>query len=128
MLTQAQRETLRTIMGRRAAELESLIDEERELQHAERYPQNKGEVGDAGDEAVGDDMASTEGRLIDLHRAELGEIRAAAERFAAGTYGSCADCGDPIGFDRLQVNPAVRRCGPCQQRHEIAAGARRIAR
>jgi RNA polymerase-binding transcription factor DksA len=128
MLTDAQRESLRAIMSRRAADLELLIGEERALQQAERYPQNRDDVGDYGDEPVGAELARTEGRLIDLHRAELVELRAAMDRVAAGSYGACTECGDPIDFERLRIHPAARRCGSCQRRHELASGGRRSAR
>jgi sigma-B regulation protein RsbU (phosphoserine phosphatase) len=40
----------------------------------------------------------------------LGEIDAALERYATGTYGVCETCGDPIEADRLHVDPLVRFC------------------
>ena len=39
-------------------------------------------------------------------------------RMAAGSYGSCTDCGADIDFERLHAKPSVVRCTTCQRRHE----------
>lgn len=57
----------------------------------------------------------------DLIGRDLGEIRAieqARARFDNGSYGICADCGQEIGWVRLNVNPAAVRCARCQDRCE----------
>jgi RNA polymerase-binding transcription factor DksA len=123
MLTEAQKEALRSAMQRRMAELRSLIGGEAATEQADRLQERRADVGDYGDEAVGDDLARTEGALVDMHRDEEREIETALARMDKGNYGSCSDCDDPIGFERLRVNPASRRCEPCQRRHEAAAGA-----
>jgi RNA polymerase-binding transcription factor DksA len=43
-------------------------------------------------------------------RARLAEIDAALERVAAGTYGRCVICGDPIPAGRLQARPFAATC------------------
>lgn len=40
----------------------------------------------------------------------LSEVDAALERIAAGTFGLCETCHDPIEMDRLQIDPLVRNC------------------
>ena len=40
----------------------------------------------------------------------LGEIEAALERIDEGRYGSCEDCGGPVGEERLQALPWARLC------------------
>ncbi len=40
----------------------------------------------------------------------LGEVDDALERLAAGTYGLCETCGDPIERDRLEADPLLRFC------------------
>ncbi len=52
---------------------------------------------------------------------ELEAIDLALERIAAGTYGVCCDCGQPIAPKRLEKYPAVERCLTCQERTEHAA-------
>ncbi len=52
---------------------------------------------------------------------ELAELDRALERVAAGTYGTCARCGRPIGADRLAARPTAELCIDCAR----AAEARR---
>ncbi len=40
----------------------------------------------------------------------LKEVDAALERIAAGTFGICETCHDPIEADRLQIDPLLRNC------------------
>ncbi len=57
--------------------------------------------------------------LEDLGAAGLQEIRrieAALDRIHQGTYGICANCGDPIGEERLDVVPAAPLCRDCASR------------
>jgi RNA polymerase-binding protein DksA len=54
--------------------------------------------------------------LVEQADAHLGEIRAALERLAAGRYGTCERCGQPIGADRLDARPVARACIDCAGR------------
>jgi len=47
---------------------------------------------------------------------EIAEADAALARVAAGTYGTCEDCGRAIAPGRLEARPAARRCIDCAQR------------
>jgi DnaK suppressor protein len=51
-------------------------------------------------------------------REELMQVEAALRRWDAGDFGVCADCGEPIARERLQVQPAALRCAACQTAHE----------
>jgi DnaK suppressor protein len=42
----------------------------------------------------------------------------ALARIAAGTYGLCESCADPIGKARLQVFPRATLCLSCKQKQE----------
>lgn len=55
-------------------------------------------------------------------RAALLAIVAAERRLAQGEYGLCEDCGAPIGYARLQAQPAASRCVRCQDAAEKRAG------
>lgn len=46
---------------------------------------------------------------------ELADIDAALQRLAAGTYGECISCGEPIGEARLKVRPAATQCRDCAE-------------
>lgn len=44
---------------------------------------------------------------------ELKAIEAALDRIAAGTFGTCAKCGNPVATARLAVVPHAALCGDC---------------
>lgn len=71
-----------------------------------------------------DDEHDPEGSTIAFERAtvsslardaenELRELDEAAQRIAAGTYGTCERCSAPIADARLDALPAARRCIGC---------------
>jgi DnaK suppressor protein len=68
-----------------------------------------------------DDEHDPEGQTIAFERAQLaavtagvrehlGEVDAALERLAAGTYGVCEVCRDRVGTGRLEARPTTRTC------------------
>ena len=48
--------------------------------------------------------------LIERGRERIGEIDAALDRVADGSYGICEVCGGPIGEPRLDARPTASRC------------------
>jgi DnaK suppressor protein len=42
--------------------------------------------------------------------AQLRTLRHALAKFDDGSYGECEECGNPIGFSRLQARPEARLC------------------
>ena len=58
--------------------------------------------------------------LLAAAREQLAAIEAALEREAAGQYGTCQRCGQPIGAERLAARPAATTCVRCAE-----AGRRR---
>ena len=89
---------------------------------ARQGPLDVTEVGDRKDEAmrlqVADIDEAEERRDVDEMRA----VVAALERLDAGRYGDCSDCGEPIGLERLRVQPSAERCVRCQHVHEQRPG------
>ena len=80
----------------------------------------------AGDGA-GDDQADSgasalerehELTLVNNTRDLLLQTQHALERIAAGTFGTCESCGQPIGKARLQAFPRATLCVECKQREE----------
>lgn len=80
----------------------------------------------AGDGA-GDDQADSgasalerehELTLVNNTRDLLQQTQHALERIAAGTFGTCESCGQPIGKARLQAFPRATLCVECKQREE----------
>jgi DnaK suppressor protein len=81
---------------------------------------------DAGDGA-GDDQADAgsknferehEMSIANNARDMLVQSERALARIAAGTYGICESCGEPIGKARLQVFPRATLCMSCKQKQE----------
>lgn len=82
--------------------------------------------GDAGDTSVADLLSDVAFAEVARDAAEVRDINAAQARIAAGTYGSCIDCGQPIGKKRLEAYPTAKRCIEDQQRREkLRAGPTR---
>ena len=46
---------------------------------------------------------------------EHAQIQQALSKLAAGTYGECVRCGEPIGYPRLAARPETPFCVTCQQ-------------
>ncbi len=53
---------------------------------------------------------------------ELAEVDTALARIAEGSYGTCSDCSEPIGWPRLNAQPTAERCIACQQKLEVRSG------
>jgi DnaK suppressor protein len=80
-----------------------------------------------GGDGAGDDQADTgakaferdqEMTLLANARDMLFQTRHALDRIDAGTYGTCENCGGPIGKARLQAFPRATFCVRCKQRQE----------
>jgi DnaK suppressor protein len=54
--------------------------------------------------------------LIGQAREHLAQIDAATRRLAAGSYGRCERCGQPIGAARLAARPVAASCINCAGR------------
>jgi DnaK suppressor protein len=51
--------------------------------------------------------------LLGQARQQLAQIDAALRKVAAGGYGRCETCGQPIGTERLAARPAATTCIRC---------------
>jgi DnaK suppressor protein len=54
----------------------------------------------------------------DHNATELMVAKHALAKFDDASYGECEECGNPIGFSRLQARPEARLCIACQTRAE----------
>lgn len=81
----------------------------------------------ASESSNADDEHDPEGATIAFERAQIGallaqarqrldDVEQALELLDRGEYGRCADCGDPIGVERLLARPASRTCISCAER------------
>jgi DnaK suppressor protein len=91
----------------------------------EDYNETRSEL-EKGERAGSDfaDMASAETnhaqelRTRDRERKLTVKIDQALERIENGTYGHCAETGDPIGLARLEARPIASLSIEAQERHE----------
>jgi uncharacterized protein (DUF302 family)/RNA polymerase-binding transcription factor DksA len=112
----------------RAAELRADIDRELRKYRQQRQELAADNVPDSGEASVADVIADVYLAEVDRDFAELLEVTGALRRVAAGTYGTCIDCGNKIEPGRLAKSPQVARCRSCQTAAERAAGAPRPPR
>ena len=96
--------------------LRSAVSEK--LSHAESYAQIAGQVHDVEDESLADLLADVSLADISSEQEEARDVDAALKRLLTSSFGSCTDCGEPIGRDRLDAYPTAKRCLSCQRSHE----------
>jgi DnaK suppressor protein len=118
-LTKDQLERLRKKLLDRQRVLIGEVREKREQAAAEG---NEGgvnaTVGDTGDESVMRMAADLDIQEAGRDMEELNDIDAALRRMDDGTYGTCDECGQEIGFPRLDVQPTALRCIEDQEKFE----------
>jgi len=56
---------------------------------------------------------------LDADADEMAAVEAALHRLDANQYGDCMECGEPMGLQRLLVQPAAARCAACQSVFEL---------
>jgi DnaK suppressor protein len=81
------------------------------------------EVGQDGIQDIGDEAANVYNKQILLtlnenERERLREVDEALDRIKTKTYGTCEECGEPIGMKRLEVKPVAKYCVPCKTKME----------
>ena len=52
-------------------------------------------------------------------RSNLRDVERAVSKMAAGTYGICERCGQPISVERLEALPWAVLCIDCKQRGDV---------
>jgi len=112
-------ERLATRRGQLQTEIRDKLAAAREVMGSGAIDQ----VIELGDSALANFIADLDLAEVKRDVAELREIEAAQERFAAGTYGVCIDCDADIAEARLQVYPTALRCLRCQSHYEVLHGA-----
>lgn len=76
-----------------------------------------------GDEAQSEEEQARIALVGAAETAELRRVDTALARIAAGTYGTCAACGEPIDPRRLAASPYAVQCADCAG--AVSAPARR---
>ena len=118
-LNQSQLSKLTKILDRNCNSLLEEVRDELETPEHQQYIEliDRG-PGDTADEAIGDALADINLAIIDRQIREIRDIEAARGRIKDGSFGTCVDCGNEIGFERLQAYPTAKRCLVCQQQRE----------
>src|SRR5437016_4380783 len=98
--------------------LERKIELEENLASLSKEKITDDQVKDNGDEALASTMEVLKMSFQDSERNEFEHIVQALAKIENGTYGLCADCGEPISEKRLTMNPNVSRCLVCQEAFE----------
>ena len=73
------------------------------------------ELNDEGDHAAIANNAMVENSIIKQQHQELESINLTLGKIELGQYGTCAMCGDDIGFQRLKVKPHAIYCIDCRE-------------
>jgi len=76
---------------------------------------NSLELNDEGDHAAVNNNSMVESAIVSQQEQELREINVVLGKIAAGDYGVCEMCEDPIGFQRLKVKPHAIYCIDCRE-------------
>lgn len=111
-LTPSQLTDLSELLRQRHRDLSLVV--EREL-HADGTPEISVTTASDADWAAADVDADAFIARAERDSSELTEVADALERVQHGRYGVCEACGKDIGYTRLLVHPAARRCLSCQQ-------------
>ena len=79
---------------------------------------NEGAGRDPADVGSANFERDAEMSLANNAREMLDQSKLALRHIALGTYGSCDNCGQPVGKGRLQAFPRATLCVSCKQREE----------
>lgn len=101
--------------AREIAEINAVAKRSRDERRQEAIA---GRAADRLDEALMEIALSTDYAIVRQDVEDVRDIVAARKRLAAGSYGMCTDCGQEIGYERLQAYPTAKRCIRCQREHE----------
>lgn len=72
-------------------------------------------TADLNDRATQEEEFSLELRTRDRQRKLVHKIDKALDRISAGDFGYCEQCGEEIGFRRLEARPTAEMCIDCKQ-------------
>jgi DnaK suppressor protein len=117
-LSASQRDELAQRLASRRQTLRAEV--QRELQNSDdpRIVGFKNELAATEDWVLADILADLDIAMVTRDIAELSAVEAALARVEDGSYGTCVDCAEPIGWPRLNAQPTAERCIACQEKLE----------
>jgi DnaK suppressor protein len=113
-----QREQLRDALTSRHRVLRQEIRQELLETEEQHFIDLAGQVRDLEEASVADLLVDIDLSLIDKHIGEIRDIDDALLRLKTGSYGVCAECGEPVSPARLFAFPTAKRCRSCQEDYE----------
>ena len=121
-LTERERETLNRRLVTRREELRNEVQTQLANSDDPRVAGFANELAATEDWVLADILADMDIAMVTRDIAELGEVVAALARIDDGSYGTCSNCGEPIGWPRLNAQPTAQRCIRCQEAFETTRG------
>ena len=115
-MDEAKLDSIKNQLIERKRQLES------ELEHLYKDKITDDQVQDPGDQALTSSMENVRNALQESERDEYVRIIKALQMIEDGSYGICADCGQPISEKRLKSYPNAVRCVSCQEVFEETGG------
>lgn len=120
--TDSQRDELAVRLAARRQTLRAEVQRELANSDDPRIAGFKNELAATEDWVLADILTDLDVATVSRDIAELSEVEAALARIADGSYGTCSDCGEAIGWPRLNAQPTADRCIACQEKLEARAG------
>ncbi|HEX7641611.1 MAG TPA: TraR/DksA C4-type zinc finger protein [Burkholderiaceae bacterium] len=117
-LTQTELETLKWMLEELRRGVEEEARAKTEILAAETEALALESLDERDNFAGSESREQVEGTLLDRQLDELRDVSSALRRIEDGSYGTCIDCGNPIGYGRLKAYPTAKRCTPCQAKQE----------
>jgi DnaK suppressor protein len=121
-LTAEQLDMLRRRLTERRQVLRAEVQEQLANSDDPRVTGLKDQLAATEDWVLADILGDLDIAMVTRDTAELGEVEAALVSVEDGSYGTCRDCGEPIGWPRLNANPTALRCIGCQGAFERVHG------
>jgi len=109
-LTTAEIKSLKKLLLERQVELKSLDEEGADWRGTVELDQQSVGRLSRMDAMQQQEMAQAEARR---RTSDLARIDQALKRLEEDEYGWCAECGDPIAYKRLEIDPAAALCIGC---------------
>jgi RNA polymerase-binding protein DksA len=120
-LTERERDDLRERLSSRETALRAEIQRELAKSDDPRVTGFMSQLAETEAWVLADILADLDIATVTRDVAELSEVEAALVRMDDGSYGTCAGCGEPIGWPRLNAQPTAERCIACQEKVEKRA-------
>jgi RNA polymerase-binding protein DksA len=121
-LSDSQRDELERRLTSRRQTLRAEVQRELANSDDPRIAGFMNELAATEDWVLADILADLDIATVTRDISELTDVEAALARIEDGSYGTCVDCGEAIGWPRLNAQPTAQRCITCQEKLEVKTG------